>query len=345
MLDTISSRKTNFIPWVDVIRFLAAFLVVLAHAVDLVNIPWVWGAFYYTLSRIAVPIFFMVSGYLILSHQEDFWTFFYKRFLKVFIPFLVWSIIFDLFRENPFQEHGFTLQSVAGVIIRILRGPRYDHLWFFYSLFGLYLFTPILRIFIKNAKLTEVLYFVALWLLVKPVMLLMGEYFLIRQGFDLGFVDGYVGYFLIGYLLGQSEITRRMLVWSWLFFLIGFVFSFSVFYFDIPPVDNELILRDYLSLNIVIMSLGSFVVLRSALQTASKSLIYVAHISAPHIFGIYLIHPLILYWLTRNRWVLGFDSYQWNALFMTPLLALITFGSGWLIVYLMHRVPILRALF
>ena len=71
----------------DFVRFLGAFLVVLAHIEA-------WGAgpqwahsFYYTISRNGVPLFFLISGYLLLSKQEDLPTFFKKRAARIVIPF------------------------------------------------------------------------------------------------------------------------------------------------------------------------------------------------------------------------------------------------------------------
>src|SRR5215216_3311907 len=90
------NQPTFPVPWVQLIRFLSAFLVVVAHVNH-------WGAgprsaviFYYTLSRNGVPLFFLISGYLLLSKQEDLSVFFRKRAARIVVPFLVWSILYDV---------------------------------------------------------------------------------------------------------------------------------------------------------------------------------------------------------------------------------------------------------
>lgn len=340
-----TETKNIIFPWVDVVRIIAAFLVVLAHAADLVYLPWFWGAFYYSLSRVAVPIFFLTSGYLLLSRHEDLWSFFRKRVSKIALPFLVWSVIYEVVRNQPFAETGVTFQSVVRMFIRIAESPRDDHLWFFYALIGLYLITPILRVFVSKAKDSELLYFIALWFLAQPILLLVEGYTPIRNGFDLFYAGGYVGYFLLGHYLGRLQNHPRLLWGAWAAFAVGLLATFAVFYLDIPPIDNELILRDYPSLNIVVMSLGAFLLLKAAGERAPARLGNLSTISRPVIFGIYLIHPMLLRWAADERMALGFDPFAVNALIMTPIVALLAFAVCWLLVHLAVKVPILRSIF
>lgn len=337
--------KTIPIPWVDFVRFVSAFLVVLAHVADSVNLPWLWGAFYYSLSRVAVPIFFLTSGYLLLSRDEDLWSFFHKRVSKIALPFLAWSVIYEVVMKQPFEETGVTFKSVARILIRIAESPRYDHLWFFYALVGLYLITPVLRVFVSKAKDSELLYFVALWFLAKPILLLVEGYTSIQNGFDLFYAGGYVGYFLLGYYLGRLQTNQHFLRRAWSAFIVGLLATFAVFYLDIPPINNEFILRDYPSLNIVVMSLGAFLLLKAVGERVPAWLENLATVSRPVIFGIYLIHPMILHWMANERMALGFDPFNVNALIMNPIVTLLAFAVCWLLVYLAIKVPILRSIF
>lgn len=331
--------------WVDFTRFLAAFLVVLAHVCDWGHEPWLWGAVYYTLSRVAVPFFFLISGFLLLSKDEDPASFLRKRAARIAIPFLVWSVIYDIQNVHPFAESGATLDAVAGMVVRILHIPREAHLWFFYSLIGLYLVTPMLRVFVSKAGDRELIYIIALWFLVKPVALIVEAYTPIRIGFDIFYAGGYLGYFLLGYYLGRMEITPRLIRPALLVFILGFAATFAVFYFDLPPVDNEAVLRDYPSLNIVVMSLGAFILVRRAAGRIADSWIRLSSSASPVILGIYLIHPMLLRWMAFGLESLGFDPSAGYSLVMIPIFALIAFPFAWLIVSLALKVPILRAIF
>lgn len=330
--------------WVDFVRFLAAFLVVLAHVCDWGHEPWSWGAFYYTLSRVAVPFFFLTGGFLLLSKEEDLWTFFRKRLAKIAIPFIVWSVLYDIQNSRPFVD-GLSVDAVAGMVVRILSVPREAHLWFFYSLIGLYMITPVLRVFVANAKESELLYFIALWFLVKPVLMIVEAFTPVKFGFDVYYAAGYVGYFLLGYYLGRMEITPRLLRLVFFVFILGFILTFIIFYYDLPPTNNESVLRDYPSLNIVLMSLGAFILIKHAAARIPDSWIRLSSKASPVIFGIYLIHPMLLRWLALGMDSLGYDPYAGYSLLIILSIALMAFLISWLIVYLTLKVPGLRAIF
>ena len=331
--------------WVDFARFLAAFLVVIAHVCDWGHEPWFWGANYYTLSRIAVPFFFLTGGFLLLSKQEDLWTFFSKRAARIVIPFLIWSVFYDIQNSSPFAEDGVTFDAIAGMIVRILSVPREAHLWFFYSLIGLYLVTPMLRVFVANAKESELRYFIALWFVVKPILLLVEGFTPIRIGFEVYYAAGYLGYFLLGYYLGRMEITPRLLRFAFFVFVSGFLFTLAVFYFDLPPTHNEAVLRDYPSLNIVLMSLGAFILVKSLADKVPALWIRLSSKASPVIFGVYLIHPMLLRWLALGMESMGYDPYAGYSLFMIPVIALAAFLIAWGIVALAIKIPGLRRIF
>ena len=331
------------LPWVDFMRFIGAFLVVLAH-ID------VWGGgpdwaqkVYYTISRNGVPIFFLMSGYLLLSKEEDLWTFFKKRAVKIIIPFFIWSIIYDAYAAHSFAETGVTLDAVLKMFIRILRGPRAAHLWFFYSLIGLYLFTPILRLFVAKAKNSDILYYIGLWFIAMPIMFIVEEFTPLQNGFELYYAVGYVGYFLLGLYLGRLETTPRLLWIALGLFVVGASFTFAVFYFDLAPQNNELVFRSYPSLNIVVMAMAVFILLKAAGERISPRLARFSAIVSQSSFGIYLVHSIILGWMVFAWESLGFATAAGPSLIVIPLVALVNFLFSWGVTFVMRKIPILRA--
>lgn len=340
---TQPEEKSTRLAWVDFMRFIGAFLVVMAH-VD------VWGdgpdwaqKFYYTISRNGVPLFFLMSGFLLLSKQEGTWAFFKKRAAKILVPFLLWSIFYDAYVSNSFAETGVTLDAILKMLIRILRGPRAAHLWFFYALIGLYFFTPILRIFVAKAKNSDLLYYIALWFVITPIMFIVEEFTPLKNGFELYYAAGYVGYFLIGLYLGRLQTSPRTTWTALCFFAIGFILTFSVFYFDLPPQNNELAFRSYPSLNVVIMTIGAFLLLKAAGERISPHLENLSHLVSPASFGIYLVHSVILAWMAEAWDAFGFQTAAGHSLLVIPLVTLVAFLLSWLATAILRRIPILRA--
>ena len=334
-----NKEKTS---WVDFVRFIGAFLVVLAHIEN-------WGAgpawaknFYYALSRVGVPLFFLISGYLLLSKQEDLLTFFRKRASRIVIPFLVWSIIYDVQNSDAFAG-GVTLEGILKMFIRILRGPRETHLWFFYSLIGLYLLTPILRVFVAKASRVDIFYYIALWFIAMPILFIVEAFTPLKNGFEIYYTGGYVGYFLLGYVLGNLESKPHLLWFALGLFIIGFIFSFAVFHFNLFPQENELVFRSYPSLNIILMSLAAFVLLKAAGEKIPLPLARLSEAASNVSFGIYLVHPLVFVWMALVWRAAGFESEAGNTLFVIPLAALVNFVLSWMIVFIIRKIPVLRA--
>jgi surface polysaccharide O-acyltransferase-like enzyme len=329
--------------WVDVLRVAGAFLVVLAHIETWGAGPALGNAFFYIVSRIAVPIFFMVSGYLLLSKQEDWWVFLKKRASKILIPFFFWSIIYDIYRNNAFIDSGVTLTAVYDLFLRILDGPRASHLWYLYSLIGLYFFTPILRLFVDRARNRDLLYFIGLWFFVIPILSIVNAFTRIRFDFDLQFAAGYVGYFLLGLYLGRLRTTPRRVWWTLGLLAASLGFSFAVFYFQIPPQDNEAVFRSYPSLNIILMSCAAFILLKAAGEKFPARFTGILKVFSDAGFGIYLVHMLVLYWLGSGWKALGFETRAGPSYIVIPLVAVTAFLVSFAITYVLRKIPILKA--
>lgn len=133
-------------------------LIVITHAIIESNC---WGAEYYyilffrTFTRIAVPIFFIISGYLLFSNYE------YKKIIKrtktVFLPFILWSLIslsiFLILESIPstssFVNTKISL-NIESILYYIFVKPINGALWFLRDLYILILFSPVIKIINRN---------------------------------------------------------------------------------------------------------------------------------------------------------------------------------------------------
>ncbi|CAG1005836.1 O-acetyltransferase WecH [Anaerolineales bacterium] len=319
--------------WVDLVRVLGAFLVVVAHISFSGSGSPLVSTYYFVLSRIAVPLFFMVSGFLLLGKQESYTDFFRKRALKVFVPFLVWSVIYMLWKREGFDQP-FSLKIVASYLIKIVRGPRENHLWFFYALIGLYLFTPILRVFVSKATLRDLFYFCGLWFLVVPVFSFLQEFTPIKIGFELYLVAGYSGYFVLGYLLGKLQFARSHLV--------GLVILFLFLSIGSTLLDTRLeseYFASYLSMNIVLMTAFAFILLKEVQVDDRLNRIFDPLSRAS--FGIYLAHVIVLAELEKLPVVSAWFSMG-SSVYMIPLLGLMVFLVSFIVVAIIQKIPVLR---
>ena len=83
------------------------------------------------------------------------------------------------------------------------------------------------------------------------------------MNFEFPFLTGYIGYFVLGYLLNNVPLTRRLVMFSVLFLVVSFVFTFFAIYLGMQSPKYDQFYEQYLSLNVILMSASAFVILKS----------------------------------------------------------------------------------
>jgi surface polysaccharide O-acyltransferase-like enzyme len=129
---------------------------------DAVISNWFTVDIYGAIANMGVPLFVMLSGALLLDAakaDEPMKVFYKKRFMRVGIPMIFWTIIY--FAWSAFLN-GQPLTSVD-VLKGVLMGSS-GHLWFLYLLVGLYMITPFLRILVKHMDRRKFQYLLLIWL-------------------------------------------------------------------------------------------------------------------------------------------------------------------------------------
>ena len=336
-----STSQTSYLRWVDLTRVLGSFLVVMAHLSYTAVVGTYPVDFYYAFSRIAVPLFFLLSGFLLLQKEEPLSVFFKKRAWKVFFPFFIWSLIY-MWNGNQFAEFGPNWWNVVSrTIMAVARSPRAGHLWFFYALIGLYLATPVLRLFVTRAEEKHLLYFIGMWILAVPVTLYLSLYTRVRIGIEWNFFTGYIGYFVLGYYLGKRDYSRFQLIVAAGVFLLGLFATFAGIHItkQIEPYIDYF--ERYLSLNVIVMAAAGFVLLSRAKIGGGLQKFIEPQSRAS--FGIYLIHVMVLGWMMNhapfNAWYAS--TADWLVI---PALTIAGYIISFVIVFVMQKIPVVRSL-
>lgn len=205
MNKTIRQRDVSL----DLIRIMACIMVIMMHS----PIPEANANAYFLsgLSYLTAPcigLFFMVSGALLLPPptQEariDSYAalpFLRKRLKRVLMPTLVWTLFYIAIK---FCDGDITTAQMFKSIISIpFSAQGHGILWFMYTLIGLYLVTPILRGWLRNADEREIRFYLLLWVTVMcyPVLSLVVDVNDTPTG-TLYYFSGYIGYYVLGYWL------------------------------------------------------------------------------------------------------------------------------------------------
>ena len=292
-------------------------------------------------------MFVLVSGTLLLNpnRDESLSLFFRKRFSKVLIPLIGWSVIYIAWRIF-YEGDSFTLRQA---VLAIIENTVAYHFWFLYMILGLYLVVPILRVFTHKASQADFKYFLLIWIIAVCLPPMLDQFFGITLANFWVIVIGFSGYFIAGYFFSQVGYTKPSMRWSMVLYITALLVTLIGTYLLLRQKgEYDSYFYDYLSPNVIIMSLSAYWILRwlpyeriyGRLPWLSRLVMLLCVTS----FGVYMVHVLLLSILKGGR--LGFVL---NGASIAPGLGiLITFilvmplSIG--IVYLMQRIPLLKHL-
>lgn len=342
--------------YADVVRGVAVFLVVLIHSAAKIMIQWdkipldhwLWGNGFDAVSRASVPLFVMLSGALMLGRQEAAGDFFKKRLSKLMIPFSFWVAAYINWRIFYIGE----VLPVDKLIISIVTGPVYYHLWYLYMVMGLYLITPLLRSLLPHMGKRDLRYAFGLWvtwnsllpLLFYIIWLYVG--YSVNLGIKVPLAMGYSGYFILGWYLTQKK-TNENAMWKWLaaFLLSTCAIFFGTWLFTDAAGAFQDILYDYFSPAVLAQAVSLFMLLRCY---GDRMEMRIGHsgrrwwaMAGRFSFGIYLAHVMLLELFEGGG--LGFELHgtSFHPGLAVPVTAVVIFVLSWLAVALISRIPIL----
>lgn len=271
-----------------------------------------------------VPVFFMISGALLLSKVDDFKKFYTKRLLRVVIPFIIWSAIYLAYQRLYYNESFIMLANKA------LSGSFY-HLPFIYQLIGVYLVAPFLQRWLTVTSRSMLKWILIFWVINMGIIPAINTFTSFNISFSIPmFVDN-MGYFLLGYYLEtyKPKISISLFYLGFGVMLIGTVVLLENHYKD------WLFFYHYFSLSIILMasSIYSFFQ-RHPFKLPCSSFL------DKHSFGVYFIHPLLLEFLRRYTSIT--PSYI-HPVIGTLFIFLILFVSSYLITWMISRLTFRRS--
>jgi surface polysaccharide O-acyltransferase-like enzyme len=300
-----------------------------------------------TFTRPGVPLFFMITGFLLLDPSiSDSWSMTLKKtVVKVLIPLAAWSVLYGLWFAF-LQQAPFSLKTT---VVKMLQEPIAYHLWFIYYLAGLSLAAPILRIYIRNIRTqTERGYFVALWIFSVCVPFFFQRFFSINFGDWLVVTTGYVGYFVTGQFQREVRLNGALKRTTFPLMVLLYAAGAAATYHLTRRNGGNLDEFFYLdkSPNLIAVSVLTFLWMKSlpyekfferfsGIKTALNRL-------SGWSFGVYFVH-LMVYEALRSG-CLGFhlDEHTYNpaaGIFLTTLVTLIV---GAAITACLQKIPIIR---
>lgn len=329
-------KKIPYSVSADIIRVVAIAGVVMIHTSNSIfarvdffgGFSWWVAILMDSLSRMSVPLFIMLSGYLLLSKNEGFKESLTRAIKRVGIPLVVWFLIYLLWNDGSPSFINMNLSLFARFFL-----VNVFHLYFLVIMIGLYIVSPFLRSYLHTASLQSKQYVMYATTAVGVLMTMLQFLFLQPHGGNIfTYWLPYTGLFIAGYVLQpQQKLHKIKLLLMYLLGLCITVGLYYYYYFSLKTNTVSLFsieyLDNYMNLFVLAMTFPVFLFLMHHKFTRLGRWKNVIHSIARASFGIYLIHLIVvkifqvtipLYTYVKPLWLFVFVN--WFVVFLVSYL-------------------------
>ena len=333
----------------DFLRTIAIFMVIIIHSnviyleTNKGAIGWLIIMEITAICLVAVPLFFMISGALLLDCDNivSIHELFCERLLKQFLPFISWSLIYTVVRiimgKLPLTINSFT---------KLLYEPAYYQFWFMYTLLSIYLLLPIIQIIAIHLNQKQMEYLLAIWF-VFSVLIPGASYFInefrISKHIDLILCEGYIGYFFLGFYLKKYKKTYDTSL-GILLTIIGCLLTGVVAWIErVLCLKYQIkyqgyVYQAYLLPGVVVSVIGIFLVCQKMKlnqeNVIGKIIVKLSKLS----IGVFYVHMLFLALLEY----IGFTGH--NSMFVLTIKTILVYILSLITTCIITRIPILRSI-
>ncbi len=348
-----SNKSTDRIFVYDVIRFVAIAAVIMIHdsATFVIrflphDMRFLTGNIFDSLSHCAVPLFLMLSGVFMLDENRELPN---KKLAYKIGKLIVLLIIWSTFYALIFHQKEFVYYLFYG----------HYHLWYLYVIIGLYLVTPVLRLFVKQEN-KKILYY----LIILAVIFQFCPSFIdfcchrteyVSKFFDMfriGIVSGYVAYYILGRLIVMDY--DRIMKYKNVIYSLGLtavitcIVGTEIYTTETVKAYNVF----YAVGNIVLLlySTAVFIFLTDIIKRCEHKISGFVKNAVTGIsklsFGIYLVHACILALLRVNvlKGIFSVTMNNTNVFLYIFIVYLLTFAISYLVVFIISKIKYLNQL-
>ena len=324
----------------DLIKMIAIFSVLFVHSLVTIyyiiptdSFEWKTVATLDALLRFCVPFFVMTTGAFLLNENKtlSIKKIYFNKLFPLFIVFLIWLIIYSIFYKfssnQPFFDYFISF-----------KGTDSAHLWYLYMLLGLYLITPILRLFVKKSNSKYILLIIIFGFLFEYLLTFVSNFdsrFNTPLNFlDLGSCGGYIPYYLMGWYItnvGFKKPIKNIII------IIGALSFITIFIACMININYWGVFGMEKGPFTFLSSLGLFTLIYKDECSDKPSIV---SFIAKRTFGIYISHMLFLEFF--SRYILKFSSFDLNPLFYPIFVYLFIFSLSICFTFIIEKIPYLN---
>ena len=342
--------KNKHIFYFDALRTIAILCVVLLHitghlaeitnytSLTIFSPSGIFETFMNNFTRIGVDLFFILSGALLLGRNSDIKSFLSKRLPRIIKPFLFWSLIFSaalLIASYTLSSFHYLGHNFLNIFYNTLMcdAPGSAVYWFFWTMLGVYLIMPIFNKWVLNADLSEIEYFLVIW-----IVSTIFDYTLMKScPIKLTYFTSPFGLVLLGYYLRHTK--RKIFSNVYIAVILTILPAALMLVYSLCVIDSNILFEFHrYSILPIAEAVGIFCLFKTStyLNNPDKHVKTVVSSIAMCSYGMYLTHSQIIM-IVRKVLHISFDfTITYLILFFTG------FIMSWLLILLLSKIPIIN---
>lgn len=341
----------------DVLKCICCICVVVIHSssrpiteLSVHSFDWYCALFYGSLCRFAVPIFFMVTGALLLdpAKKMSLKKIYVNYFLRMLGCLFFWALIYELYFYIAFVIlYGTRTPNWLWLSLKdVFTFEHHFHLYYLQILLLFYVMLPVVRAFVAGADRKTLRYALIVWFILGVCFpfLRLFEPFASLDGipaqYPIQMAYSSLGYGLLGYYIKTSKLEKRHEKYFILTFVLGFLAiyvptiivshiqgsCFNALFESFTPPTTALVIGIY----------GWAIIrFRDKTEADCPRIVKFSKMS----FSVYLTHHFFVMFL---REVFKYTWYCWFPLINVPLQTVFVLACCFVAYFILKRIPGVR---
>jgi len=343
----MTTKRYDFI---EVLRIIACFLVIVNHteqatvvSVASASLPmWLGGLGYLYISRVAVPVFLMITGYTMLSKEDG-----YKKILNKVSKNVCVLVVFSALYEYIYiYIIGIRVEIELNEFFqKICNGPITNAFWYLYLYIGILLMMPFLQKLIRTLSKRDFHYFFLISIVifsVCPVVEHLNPDLAYSKYMELPIFANCLCYLFLGHYFKTYVVTsKKGLIISLLLFIFVCVYSVKLSYEEALIGGNYFFYTEITFWPILVESICIFYMAMFIPQLSGNVARLVSMIGGCT-FGIYLLGDMLIE-IIRPVY-LSMCENDMNPFLAVTIFDILIFLCGLILTLFLKRVPGIKKL-
>ena len=293
---------------------------------------------YVTILHWVVPCFVMISGMIFLNPNKkiSIKTLYSKYIKRIIVAYLFWSALYSIYDIIAYGG------SIKTFITSTFNG--HFHLGYLVMLIGLYMITPMIKKSIENMDKKTYEYWLLLGCiftiaipLIRKVKLLDTVLEQNLETIGMGFVTGYIFYYLLGYYLYKYDVLPKQRRAIYITTIITTIFCIFINNFFVMNLENRIYLLGPFDISSLSISVSMFLLAKYNFNNLlnNKMKKYIVMISEVS-FTMYLVHDFINLLFYR----INFKNDLFNSILSVPIIGICVFILSFIVSLIIKKVSV-----